>query len=114
MAKSTLPDALERRHLVERELPAEQALRVADAYLEQERVWEAIEFLTKAGAHERLAALRDEAVAAGDAFLVREISRALGEAPGAETWRRLEEAAQRTGKERYTAEARRQFESSEE
>ena len=31
MAKSMIPDPLKRRHLVERELPAEQALAIAEA-----------------------------------------------------------------------------------
>lgn len=114
MARSSLPSPLERRHLVERELPAAQALRLAEAYLQEERAWEAIEFLAKAGARERLVSLGDQAIAAGDAFLLREVSRALGEAPSVEAWRALLETAERTGKERYAAEARRRIQSAEE
>jgi hypothetical protein len=46
-------------------------------------------------------------VRAGDAFLARELSRALGEELGAARWRVLAEAAGAAGKERYAAQARR-------
>ena len=71
MAKSKIPDPLERRHLLERELPPAQALRLAEAYLAEGRTLEAVDFLRKAEAKDRLAALRAEAVAAGDSFLLR-------------------------------------------
>lgn len=113
MAKSTLPNALERRHLVERDLSKEQAVRLAEAYLAEGRTWEAIDFFAKANAREPLKRLRDEAVAQGDAFLLRAVSRALGEAPGAACWKALAEAAERAGKERYAVEAKRQAVSAE-
>jgi len=105
MAKHAIPDPLERRHLVERSSSPEQALQMAELYLADGRSWDAIAFLVKAGARERLAALREEAVAAGDAFLVRELSRALGDAPSTEVWRRVAEAAAAAGKERYASQA---------
>jgi hypothetical protein len=110
VAKSGIPDPLERRLLVERSLSQERALRLAEAYLEVGRVWEAIAFLERAEARDRLQGLRDEAVAAGDSFLVRELSRALGEDPTPARWRETEAAAATAGKERYAAEARRQAE----
>ena len=110
MAKRKIPDPLERRHLVERKLSAEQALGLAEAYLAEGRSWDAMAFLVKANARERLAALREEAVASGDFFLVRELSRALGDEPGAECWRAVAEAAAAAGKERYVFGARRQAE----
>jgi hypothetical protein len=64
VARSKLPDPLSRRHLVERELPAAQALELANAYLGEGRRVEAVDFLRKAGAADRLAALRAEAIAA--------------------------------------------------
>jgi len=108
MAKSTaIPDPLERRHLIERALAPEQALRIADAYLALDRTWEAIAFLGKAGAHDRIAALRETAVGAGDAFLVRELTRALRDELPAARWRAVADAAEAAGKERYAAQARR-------
>jgi hypothetical protein len=105
MAKRAIPDPLVRRHLIERESAPEPSLRLAEAYLAEGRAWEAIAFLKKANAGERLAALRTEAIAAGDTFLVREITRALGdELPGA-AWREVAEAAGRGGKDRYAAQA---------
>lgn len=104
--RSAIPGPLERRHLIERDMSPEAALRIAEAYLEADRAWEAIAFLVKAGARDRLAALRDEAVRAGDAFLVREVSRALGEQPDGRMWREVAAAAERAGKERYAAQAR--------
>lgn len=108
MAKTRLPNPLERRHLVEGELPPQQATRLAEAYLQEGRTWEAIDFLAKADARERLAELRDAGIAEGDAFLLREISRALGEAASPDQWRALADAAERQGKQRYAAEAGRQ------
>ena len=108
MAKKAIPNPLERRHLIERELAADAALRTAEAYLAEGRSWDAIGFFEKAGARDRLAALRQDAIAAGDYFLVREISRVLGEDPGAARWRAVAAAATAAGKERYAAEALRQ------
>ena len=108
MAKSKIPDPLERRHMVERELPPAQSLRLAEAYLAEGRALEATDFLRKAGATDRLAALRAEAVAAGDSFLLRIVATALGEPPDRETWSRLAEAADAAGKQRHAADARRQ------
>jgi hypothetical protein len=107
MAKSAIPDPLERRHLIERELAPEAALAIAEAYLAEERVWEAIAFLLRAGARDRLYALAEDASRAGDSFLVRELSRALGEEPTSDGWRVTAEAARAAGKERFAAQAQR-------
>ena len=45
MARTGIPDPLERRHLVEKDLPAAQALAIANAYLEKDRCLEALDFL---------------------------------------------------------------------
>ena len=108
MAKSKIPDPLARRHLVERELPPAQSLRLAEAYLAQGRALEAVDFLRKGGARDRLAALRAEAIAAGDSFLLRILATALEESPDRESWSRLAEAADAAGKLRHAADARRQ------
>jgi hypothetical protein len=113
MAKSAIPNPLERRHLVERDATPEASLRLAEAYLAEGRGWEAIVFLQKAGAHDRLAALRAEAVAEGDFFLVRELTRALGDELPAAQWRATSEAAAASGKERYAASAHRMAERAE-
>jgi hypothetical protein len=108
MAKKKLPDPLRRRHLVEQEMDPARALQIAEAYLEEGRALDAVAFLAKAEARERLAALREQAVSEGDPFLLREISVALGEELDAVTWRRAAEAALAAGKDRYAAEAGRQ------
>ena len=108
MARSELPDALARREWIEQPLDAARALRVAEAYLAEERSAEAVAFLEKAGATERLVALREEAIRTGDAFLLKEVCRALGEEPLADHWRRLRDAAAAAGKAGYAAEAQRQ------
>jgi DNA-binding LytR/AlgR family response regulator len=110
MAKQTIPNPLERRHLLERELEPARALAIADAYVADARSLEAVAFLRKAGAKERLEALVQEAVREGDAFLLREVAQALGREPDAALWRQLAEAAAAAGKDRYVAEARRQAE----
>ena len=110
MAKQPIPNPLERRHLLERELEPARALAIADAYLAAARSLEAVAFLRKAGAKERLEALVQEALCEGDAFLLREVAQALGREPDAALWRQLAEAAAAAGKDRYVAEARRQAE----
>ena len=69
MAKNMIPNPLERRHLVERDLSEAHALRVAEAYLEEGRTVEALDFLCKAEAEDRIADLRAGAVRAGDGRL---------------------------------------------
>jgi len=114
MGRSAIPGPLERRHLVEREVPAEKARVIAEAYLELGRTLEAIDFLAKAGAGEGLAELRAGAIQAGDAFLLRAVTRAAGAPARREEWARLAEAAERAGKQRYALDARRQAERGEE
>ncbi len=113
MAAFKLPNPLERRHLIERDLPPAQAARVAEGYRAEGRSLDALDFLHAAGDAEGIAALRCEAVQAGDAFLLRAIARVTGEAPQREEWRALAEAAAAAGKERYAADARRQAERGE-
>ena len=113
MPKIAIPDPLERRYLIERDLAPDHSLGLADAYLAEGRTWDAIAFLAKANARDRLAALREEAVAAGDTFLVRELTRALrDEVPGAR-WTETAAAAAAAGKDRYAAQARRLAERAE-
>ena len=114
MARSQIPDPLTRRHLIEREMPPEKAREIADAYLASERRGEAIEFLRKANAGDRLAALRGEAIGDGDVFLLRQVADAMAQPVGREEWQATARAAERCGKERYAAEARRQAERGEE
>ncbi|MFP6641493.1 MAG: hypothetical protein VCC04_14710, partial [Myxococcota bacterium] len=73
MAKSTIPDPLKRRHLVEQELDQTQSQEIAEAYLAEGRSQEAIDFLAMAGSEEALEALADEAVASGDVFLLKQL-----------------------------------------
>ena len=110
MARVAIPDPLKRRHLAEDELPAQKALALAEAYLAEDRATEAIVFLEKAEATDQLARLRDEAIEAGDLFLLRAASGALGEEIPAATWTRLADVAEAAGKTLYAHEARRQAE----
>jgi hypothetical protein len=108
VAKSRIPDALKRRHLVEGELLPALALRIAEEYLAEGRELEAVDFLRKAGATEKLAALRREAVTRGDAFLLRSVAAASGAPPTRDEWQTLAQAAAATGRQRYADEGRRQ------
>lgn len=107
MARSPIPDPLRRRHLLEEALDPARALAIAEAYLAEGRGAEAVAFLARAESRERLATLRDQALASGDLFLLRSASTALGEEPSLEQWSRLADAAEAAGKERYAHEARR-------
>ncbi len=108
MAKSRIPNALDRRHLVERKVAPAQALRIADEYLAEGRKPEALDFLRLAGAADKLAELRREAIAVGDAFLFRSIAASDGVAPTREEWSALADAAARSGRGLYAEQARRQ------
>jgi hypothetical protein len=114
VARGRIPDPLERRHLVERDLAPAQAEKVAEAYLAESRCLEALAFLGQAGAQERLAGLRRESIEGGDAFLLRAVASATGEPPCPVEWLELAAAAEAAGKERYAADARRQAERGEE
>ena len=113
MAKSKVPGPIERRHLIERDLSAAQALRYAEAYLEEGLDVYAISFLVKAGAMDQLAALRGRAIEAGDGFLLRAVASETDTPPKPGEWRALAEAATGAGKEHYAAEALRQAERAE-
>ncbi len=108
MAKVQIPGPLERRDLIEGELAPARALALADAYIEAGRSGEAVAFLAKADAVERLEELCEQAIESGDAFLLQSIAGATGVEPGTDAWRRLAEAADAAGKEQYANLARRQ------
>jgi hypothetical protein len=114
MAKAKIPGPLERRHLVEKALPAEKALAIAAAYLAEDRCVEAIDFLALAGAQDRLASLRDRALEEGDVFLLRAVAEAQDAPPGRDEWQRIAAAAEARGLDRYVTEAKRQSERGEE
>ena len=50
MARSVVPNPLERRVLLEKQLDPAHALRIAEAYLAQDRAVEALAFLRRAEA----------------------------------------------------------------
>lgn len=102
-----IPDSLKRRDLVEQDLDPKQALAAAEAYLAENRISDALEFLSKAGANDRLRELQQAAIDCGDVFLLREVSHHLGEEPGAREWRAAAAAAEAAGKDAYATEARR-------
>jgi hypothetical protein len=111
--KGKIPDPIERRHLVEKELPPAQARAIADAYLAEDRCLEAVDFLKLAAAADQLAALRQRAIDEGDAFLLRAVAGAQEEPPSRDDWQKLEAAATASGRERYAVAARRQLERGE-
>jgi hypothetical protein len=114
MAKKMIPDPLKRRHLIEQELDESQCLAIADAYAEEGRVFESLQFLVKAGATDRLAAVADAAMADGDAFLFKQVADILGKDQGAERWAVLAAAAEDKGFDCYVGMARRHARTSEE
>jgi len=107
MARSSIPNPLERRHLVENELDSKSASKIAQAYLAVGRKNEALDFLVKADDQETLSRLVVEAVSDGDPFLLQAIARLTGDEPDRETWNRCAQAAESNGKIRYAATARR-------
>jgi hypothetical protein len=110
MARSLIPDPLARRHELERKLEPPRARAIAAAYRAAGRDLEAIAFLRIAGATDELESVWANAVASGDAFLLREASAALSREPDLATWEALAAAADAAGRARYAADARRQIE----
>lgn len=104
-----IPDPLSRRHLLEKDLSEAQVRATADAYLEAGRTVEAIDFLAKAEALDRLAELRTTAVETGDYFLLRAVARASREPATRAEYAALADAADAAGKEVYASDARRQL-----
>jgi Flp pilus assembly protein TadD len=107
MARVKTPDPLKRRHLLEEALAPARAVAIAEAYVAEGRRFDALAFLKKADARERLRELLAEAVTEGDLFLAREVAALLGEPPDARTWNALAAAAEAAGRDRDAAEARR-------
>jgi hypothetical protein len=110
LAKAKIPDPIERRHLVEKDLPPAQARAIAEAYLAEDRCLEAIDFLKIAAAGDRLVELRQRSIAEGDAFLLRAVAGAQDLPPTRDDWQKLEAAAAAHGRDRYAVTARRQLE----
>ncbi|HXV37029.1 MAG TPA: hypothetical protein VEC18_07760 [Myxococcota bacterium] len=113
MGRTKVPKPIERRHLVERELTAAQALHYAQAYLEQGLELDAVDFLAKAQSTDQLERLRAQAIENGDGFLLRSVAAAMHAPAQPREWHALAEAAERAGKQRYAADARRLSERSE-
>ncbi len=93
-----VPNPLKRRHLIEQKLDPAKARKIADAYLEEGRRFEAIAFLQKAEDREALASLRAAAVEEGEPFLLRQSCRALDEEPSADEWRSVARRAREEGR----------------
>ena len=66
MARTATPNSLARRHLLEKKISESHALSLAEAYLEADRPSDALAFLVRAGATEKLAEMRERAIEAGD------------------------------------------------
>ncbi len=113
MAGTQIPDPLKRRHLVEAEQSASQALALAESYLAEGHSLEAVAFLAKAEASDRLDELRQQALEAGDGFLLRAVAQASSKPPAPAEWAALARAAEAAGKDCYAADARRQAERGE-
>lgn len=107
MAQVKLPNPLARRHLLEGGLDPAKAKAIGEAYLAADREVEAVDFLEIAKAHETLEGLRERSIEAGDVFLVRAVSAALGDELTAQAWSRCAEAAVAAGRERDAETARR-------
>lgn len=114
MAKSAIPDPMVRRHLVEKEMEPDRALAVAEMYLAEGRASEAVIFLVKAGADDRIDAVIEQAIRDGDAFLLKQLVDASRRECSPERWLELADAAEASGKQTYAEMARRHARSSRE
>jgi hypothetical protein len=102
MAKRKIPNLIERRQLLAKNLDAKQAIGLADAYLAEDRIIDALAFLANAGATDRLEALAEQAIASGDAFLLKAaLEAAHDDVHDRDRWVRLAAAAEAAGKSLY-------------
>jgi len=108
LAKPLIPDPLNRRFLLEKNLSKEKFLEIAEAYVAEGREIDALDFFARAEVPERLLELREEAIQRGDGFLLRSICGLSKEEPTREEWTRLVEVAEAKGMLRYAETARRQ------
>jgi len=109
MARSRIPNPLDRRHLIEKKATESQSLQIAEAYLAEGRRIEALDFLAKANATERLSELRNAAVEAGDVFLLRAVARAMKQPPTLDEWRSIAATAAKAGRELDASAAQRRL-----
>ena len=98
---------------MEQQADEHQSVALADAYLAEGRVQEAIFFLAKAEAWDRLEEIGDRAVAEGDAFLLKQVGDLLKRDYDATSWLSLADSAEACGKQLYAEVARRHARSSE-
>ncbi len=108
MAKPIIPNPLDRRHLIEKPMDQNACLKIAEAYMEEGRVDEAIDFFAKAEATDRLESIRADAIETGNSFVVQSVSRVTGDEVASEQWLRCAEVAEAQGMLRYAEVARRQ------
>ncbi len=80
--------------------------QLADGYAAAQRFCEAADFYNRAGNSDALRKLADLAVTEGDAFLLKQMERALGSPFDVDRWRALAEAAQANGKTSHVDTAR--------
>jgi len=109
MARTKIPNALERRVLIEKQTSDARTLQIAEAYLAEGRIVESLDFLAKADAPERMAELRAGAVESGDVFLLKAVARAMAEPPTREEWSAIAQSAEAAGRELDAANAKRQL-----
>ena len=108
LAKTRIPGSLERRHLIEKELPVERSLGIAEAYLAEDRVEEAIVFLGKADAQDRLDEVLEQSIESGNVFALQAITRVRRTELPPSVWQRVAERARAAGKDLYAEAAERQ------
>ena len=108
--KPKLPDPLAKRDLLYAEDKAKGVdhVAIADAYVDGDRLVEAVQFYERAGAHDRLQKLKSRAIESGDSALLLVIAAALkghGGEVGESDWSALAKTALAGGKFAAAAEA---------
>ena len=86
--------------------PREALVQLAEAYLDRDLVFDAVEFFAQARDREGLARVRSRAIEAGDAFLLRRVQEMMPDLVPDSDWQELARAAHSLGKETYAERAR--------
>ena len=109
MAGKKLLSCLKKRDLLNSDkLDGSRLAALGEAYLQENRLSDAIDFFAKAEHLEGLNSLKDRCISEGDFFLFNRLIKILGESPASEGWTRLGDSAVAHGKLHFARSAYRQ------
>ena len=105
-----LPDPLRRREILYGDTPKETLVAYGLAYEEAGRIDDALQFYVQAADRQAVGRIKNKALDAADAFLLKAVARAFPDMVGEGDWKMLIASAEKLGKELYAEQARKAIE----